>query len=648
MGAMQSETTDWRRAGVTARAIVLGLGMIVVTNVWATYSEYYMKSSVVGVGIVPMSVFLPFFLLVGVVNVGLRSVAPGLALRPTELLTAFAMGLVGNAAGMVGQFLSTLASPYYGATPENQWGMFHAYLPSHLIPTNNNEAMTWFFEGLPEGEAIPWSEWMIPVFWWLCFFLAVIAGSLSIASIFRAQWVEKERLAFPLALVPLKMTDERAGMRGLGPAFLRDRLFWIGAAIPFSVIAWNCLGYFWPAFPQMNFIYGRWYRINRWFPPFYTRVNFFVIGFAYFANLDVIFSMWFFGLMGMLQTGLFNRLGITFGAITEFSYPMRLVRVQCCGAYCFLALWFVWVAREHLWSVLRNAWTGPAMAAEEKELLPSRVAIFGLLSSLAFIAVFFWKAGMHPLLLVTYLAVTFVFAFGMAKFVAESGLIYFSFPFDHQEFSIFLIGSERFAAQTMTTWTVARTMCMFNIVGFAHVGRIADAMRANKRKIAAAIVLAAVVGFLFALWLAMVKGYDLGAHNSGHWVYRRSNRWTYGTLVRKLRSPVFVDWPKIGLFIGGGVACAVLTFMRYQFSWWRLHPIGFTVGVQGPTRTAALSLIIAWLVKLVLIRLGGARLARRVEPFFLGIVCGHAIGVGLSFVIDWIWFPGEGHPVHFW
>ena len=45
------------RGEVTARGIVLGLGMIAVTNVWATYSEYYMRSSVVGVGIVPMSVF---------------------------------------------------------------------------------------------------------------------------------------------------------------------------------------------------------------------------------------------------------------------------------------------------------------------------------------------------------------------------------------------------------------------------------------------------------------------------------------------------------------------------------------------------------------------------------------------------------------
>jgi len=505
--------------------------------------------------------------------------------------------------------------------------------------------MTWFFEGLPSGQHIPWAVWMIPGFWWFCFFLAVIVGSLSIASMFRAQWVEKERLSFPLALVPLKMAEENTDGRYAAPEFLRNRLFWIGAALPLFVILWNCIGYFWPTFPQMNFIYGRWYRFNRWFPPFYTRVNFFVIGFAYFANLDVIFSMWFFALVGMLQTGIFNRFGITFGAITEFSYPMRLVRVQCCGAYCFLALWFVWMAREHLKSVVKNAWFASPMP---RELLHPRVALVGLLVSVAYFASFFFKAGMHPLLIFVYMAITFVFAFGMAKFVAESGLIYFSFPFDHQEFSIFLIGSERFSPRTMTAWTVGRAMCMFRIVGFAHVGRIADAMRGNKRKIAGLVVLAVIVGFLFAVWLAMVKGYHVGAQNSGHWVYTRSNQWTYRTLVRKLKQPVFVDWPKIGLFVLGGVVCAFLTFMRYQFSWWRLHPIGFTVGVQYPTRTAALSLIIVWLIKYVLVRTGGARLVRKAEPFFLGIVSGHALGVGTSFIIDWIWFPGEGHPVHFW
>ena len=632
------------RGGVTARGVALGLGMVVVTNVWATYSEYYMRSSVVGVGIVPMSVFLPFLVLVAGVNVALRSVAPRWALTQAELLTAFVMGLVGNAAWTAAQWLTTMAAPYYFATPENQFSMFHAYLPPYLVPTNENEAMKWFFEGLPPGQRIPWEEWLIPLFWWMCFFVAVTVGSLSIASIFRAQWVEKERLSFPLALVPLKITDDAGGPRNW-PSFLRDRLFWIGVAIPLFVILWNCLGYFWPAFPEITFIYGRWVRVMRYTPRFYTRVNFFVIGFAYFAHLDVIFSMWLFALLGMVQTAIFNRFGVTFGPVTEFSYPMRLVRVQCCGAYCFLSLWFVWVAREHLWHVLRRAWEG---GDDRNELLTPRVALLGLAFSLIFIFWFFVRAGMHPLLIVTYMCVTFVFAFGMAKFVAESGLIYFSFPFDHQEFSVFLIGSEQFTARTMTAWTLGRAMVMFNIVGFAHVGKIADALRENKRRVVGAILLAALAGVVLAIWLAMLKGYDVGAYNSGHPVYTRHYRWTYGTLVRKLKSPVFVDWPKVALFVWGGVLCACLTFMRYRFSWWRLHPIGFTVGVQGPTRTACLSLMIVWLVKLVLVRVGGARLARRAEPFFLGIVAGHALGVGLSFLIDWVWFPGEGHPVHFW
>ncbi len=634
------------RGEMAARGIVLGLGMIAVTNVWATYSEYYMRSSVVGVGIVPMSVFLPFLLLVLVGNTLLRTYAPRLALSQGELLIAFVMGLVGNAASTAAQWLATLAAPYYFATPENQYAMFHAYLPSYLVPTNANQAMKWFFEGMPEGQRIPWEAWAIPLFWWLGFFVAATVGSLSIASIFRAQWVEKERLSFPLALVPLKMTDDTGRPRRAWPAFARDRLFWIGASIPLFVILWNCLGYFWPAFPQMNFIYGRWVRFLRYTPPFYTRVNFFVIGFAYFAHLDVIFSMWFFALAGMAQTAFFNRFGITFGPVTEFSYPMRLVRVQCCGAYCFLALWFIWIAREHLVQVVKRAWVGTG--GDPDELMPSRVALLGVAFSLAFIFGFFLRAGMNPTLIAVYMLITFIFAFGMAKFVAESGLIYFSFPFDHQEFAVFLIGSEQFSARAMTAWTLGRAMVMFNIVGYAHVGKIADAFRANKRRIAGAVVLAAVVGFLFALWLAMAKAYDVGAYNSGHPVYTRSYRWTYGTLVRKLRNPVFVDWPKIGLFVWGGVVCAFLTFMRYRFAWWRLHPIGFTVGVQGPTRTAAMSLMIVWLIKLVLVRIGGARLVRRAEPFFLGIVAGHALGVGISFVIDWIWFPGAGHPVHFW
>ena len=63
-------------------------------------------------------------------------------------------------------------------------------------------------------------------------------------------------------------------------------------------------------------------------------------------------------------------------------------------------------------------------------------------------------------------------------------------------------------------------------------------------------------------------------------------------------------------------------------------------------RRIALSVFIAWACKSAVLRLGGAPLYRRLKPFFIGLVLGYFTAIGLSFFIDMIWFPGQGHPLY--
>ena len=143
-------------------------------------------------------------------------------------------------------------------------------------------------------------------------------------------------------------------------------------------------------------------------------------------------------------------------------------------------------------------------------------------------------------------------------------------------------------------------------------------------------------------------GYTYGAYNTGHWSYIRGNQYVYNRLVKKLTAPVGPDWAKMSLVAGGALFTAVITFLRYRFTWFNLHPIGFTVATMWPVRTAAVSFFIVWLAKLIILRIGGVKLAQKAFPFFIGMLLGYSLATGISFVVDAIWFPGAGHLVHYW
>jgi len=631
----------------TARAFLIGLALIILTNIWATYSEYYMQSSILGGGVVPMSIFMPLAILVMVVNVLLKAMAPRWALSASELIIVFIMCWAGNAAGWAAWFLALMSAPYYFATAENEWAdYFHAYIPKWLVPANEGNAMGFFYEGLPSGESIPWAVWITPLCWWFTFIVAGLIASICLAAVFRRQWTERERLIFPLARVPVDMVTE-ANPRGLLPFIMANRLFWIGFSIPFIILCWNIVGFFHPTFPAFEFIYGKWLRLGRAFPHLYNRINFYVIGFGYLAPVDVLFSIWFFHILALVQIGIYNRLGVQVGPPSEWSNTWALVNLQGCGGYIFLGLWFLWVSRRHLRDVLAKAWDPSHPADDSQEFVSYRTAVVGFVVCLAYMLAFLYKAGMSMDIIAIYVVLAFLFTIVYAKVVAESGLVFFGWAFSPQQFAIFCTGSAVLSPMSMTATTVSWVRGLFGCCELTHMAKMADNVRTSKGKLAVAICVASIVGTIVSLWFAMHLAYRDGAYNTQHWTYIWGNRGSYQNLVGKLKTPVGPDWEKMSLVGIGGVFTGFLTFMRYRFTWWPLHPVGFTMATMWIIRISAVSIFIVWLFKSIFIRLGGLRLAKKAEPFFIGLLCGYTMAVAIGFVVDLIWFPMQGHRLYY-
>ena len=279
---------------VTLRAVAIGLLLVLVVNFWISITEYVIHASRMQLSFFPLALFATFLLLV-IANGFIRRIRPHSALQSSELLTVLAMGFVGAVvptSGITGFLLGILSGVYYFATPENQWANYlHPNMPGWAVPSNENHAMTWFYEGLPEGQQAPYQAWIAPLISWV-FFLFVLCTLLFCIRGDPPQTVGSERATGLSACFRGGHADARRP-GGFLPDALRGGLFWGGFGVGFGAISWNILNYFWPVVPRIP-LQGKWVVFAKGFPRVNTRINFLTAGFAYFANLNILFSIWVF------------------------------------------------------------------------------------------------------------------------------------------------------------------------------------------------------------------------------------------------------------------------------------------------------------------------------------------------------------------
>ncbi len=641
------------RRDLTVRSMVLGAFMVVFVNVGAPYAKYILHSSLMACDYLPFGVMLPFILAVLVLNTILKTIRANAGLTPGELAVAFVMGLVGSTIptfGLTGYLISTIASPYYNATTENGWGEYiQPNLPNWLIPSNETGAMNWFFEGLPEDQSIPWNVWIPPLFWWLGFFAALMTVCFCTVAILRRQWIDNERIVFPLAQVPLTMvagSDEPGRM----PVFMKSPLFWMGFTLPLVIILWNIIGYFIPTFPSISL--ENQISLLRDAPAMRLNIYFPLIGFAYLINLDVAFSIWFFHLLGLAQLAVTNRFGFEVGNGDNYCSSSPVMAWQGFGGFVVLVGWGLWMARAHLKDVFGKAFGRAPHVDDRGELLSYRVSVIGLIVGLLYVVAFLIASGMSPLVVIAFLFAVFVLYLGVTRIVIEGGLVFLRGPMIAQHFTVYTLGVTSISPVSMAALSVSYAwFCdvkSFFMPAAAHAAKLSDVLKLRRSTVITAVVSALVLGVITSMMYTLSMGYSHGAYNYGDWIFRGGSLVPYDAMVSKMRNPFDVGWNKLGVMLGGMIAMAGVTFMRYRFNWWPLHPLGFPVAFTLPVRLSFFSIFIAWAAKSIILRLGGIALYRKAEPFFFGIIVGFFIGTGISFVVDMIWFPGQGHRVYGW
>ena len=333
------------------------------------------------------------FLLLTVVNVGLGSVRRSWVLHKGELVVVFlAMSLANGIHILIYYWVPLVSAPFYYASSENNWlNEINPYIPDWLVP-QNPRAIAAFFEGGDRGgTGIDWSVWLSPIVGWLPVFLGLPVATLCLMVMFRRQWVEKERLIYPIMQLNLAMVQED-GQGSLVRPFFRNGAMWLGFAVPVIVGAVVGLHQYHPYIPTIE--------LGAPLPLFgYVRLSFATLGFFFLIQREVAFGLWVFALLNKLQEAIYHETGWgTEGqpVVSVWCYGLPSLVHQGMGAMIVLVLGGMWVGREHLLNLFRKAFTGAPEVDDSDEVLSYRACVFGLLISVGLIAYWLWSIGIPP------------------------------------------------------------------------------------------------------------------------------------------------------------------------------------------------------------------------------------------------------------
>ena len=640
-----------RESGLTPRAVVLG---ILMAGGSALFYPYALQvNNIHGTGYGYFSLFGMFLLLVVllVLNPTLKRINPGYALRPPEIVVMLVMTMVAvvSDVSLTTYLVATLATPRYYASAENWWAdLIFPHIPDWIAPQDTGHAIEWFFNGLPPGETLPWFAWAVPLFWWGTFLAAFFLVIMALTALLRKQWVEHERLLFPLMNVPMTLIED-SDKGEIVPAIVKKPSFVAGFFFVFLLLAWNVVSWFNPTMPQMPF--GGTIHVGKHFPAMYVHVAPWVVGVCYFASPEVLFSFWFFQVLARFQAAFFSRIGYGIGGADTFESSNAALGWQTWGAFAVFVLYGLWVGRRHLADVCRRAWRGRRMEHDERELMSPRLALTCLLAGLGYMVAYSARTGLSApviMLLVPFATIAYL---GITRLVVEGGLPFIRTPITPQSFTMYTLGSTNLTAPSMVgmAFSTAWIFDMWSIFmpGMAHGAKLADWRRMNGRVIVIATAIGIAVALPLSVWFHLRLAYDTGAHNFTTWVYQGLNGVAFDYAAGKMRNPHGPDLQRLGFGGLGAVMMGALIFLRHRFAWWPLHPIGFTCPVVVGTKHIFGALFTAWLVKTVIIRFGGLLLYERGKPFFIGLVVGHLAGTALYVIIDLIFFPGDGHEIVF-
>jgi hypothetical protein len=494
---------------------------------------------------------------------------------------------------------------------------------------------------------LPWGEWWPTLRLWGGLAVCLGLAGLCLAMIVHPQWSRRELLPYPIARVVHEISRIEPGRRL--PAVATHRGFWIALGVVGAVHAVNGLHSYFEALPaiplRLSFtplrdLFPNASRVFGSAAYFEPQIYPAVIGFAFFLSTAVSLSL-----------GVAHLLFIMLGAVMiANAVPFERdylggskVNMMGFGSFVAMAGIILFIGRRYYVNVLG---TMIGMPRTTETPAYARWAGWGVVLFTFAAVALLYQGGLSLPLGAAMVGLILLMWLVISRISAETGMFLIKPAWLPVGIITAMAGFEAMGPTAYIVMALATIILAGDarevVMGFLTNGlKLADHTgRRNVERIAPWLALMVIVSLLVAGGVTLLVQQNLGLNHSdtvgtrtqtirpfnefaNHINKARAHQTMDDAVVATSMQRLTMIKPEPGAWMWLGVGFGLVMMVaaaRLRWHWFPLHPVIFLVWGTWPMFVFSASLLLGWLIKALVMNLGGARAYQSLLPVAVGVI----------------------------
>ncbi len=529
-----------------------------------------------------------------------------------------------------------------------------------------------------DPRQVPWPDVLPPLVLWGGLALLLGGAGLCLAIIVHPQWSRHELLPYPIAQLAHELCRRPTGSSW--PSIVRQRLFHVGMGGVLLLHIINGLHAWFPEVPSIR-LSASFSAMSQIFPTAYavpTSAAYFmpqlfpaIIGLGFMLTRPVSFSLAVAPMVWIiLGVVLLNR-GQAVSWYPHDPQPSVFLRL---GAWLTITAMVVYFGRTYYAAVACRAMgiyrpLKDNVRVSSAAIWSAWLALLLIIAATALLSTAGVAWGWALVLVLMCLLVNVV----ISRLVAETGLFFIAAPFFAVTMILGLLGFEVLGPTAYIILAVGSMMLagdtrealmplLVNALRIVDIDQGAHEPRSRANRVAPWLALMFTVGMVIASVATLTFQHQHGVNNKDRWANLAGPRTTFDKAAQEMSelsaanadgrvvaaSPLQrlqfarLDMGAASWLIAGAALTVALVLARIRLPWWPLHWVVLATTGMWSVGVFAVSFLIAWMLKTVVVSTWGASGYRRMLPMMIGLIAGDLLGAVLWMIVGATYFATTG------